>query len=444
MGGLVVAAPASHSGKTVFTLGLLRLLARRGLSPRPAKAGPDYIDPAFLGQAANCACVNLDAFAQSPETIAGLGARLASPGGIGVLEGVMGLFDGAEAERGSTADLAQILGWPVVLVVDASAQGASAAAVVEGFHRHRAGLPLAGVVFNRVGGARHAELLRDAMVRVLPEVPVLGAIPRDPALEIPERHLGLVQASEHAALTKFLDAAAEAIEKNVNTSALLALTGHARGDLSMGTAQPSAGEVRPPLAPLGQRIAIAADVAFAFTYTLTLEGWRAAGAELSFFSPLADAPPDKFADAVYLPGGYPELHAGRLAGATRFLEGVRGCARSGRFVFGECGGYMVLGEGLTDADGIRHPMAGLLPLETSFAERRLYLGYRRAKILAASPLGPEGSTFAGHEFHYASVAGEGPGEPLFETADASGRPLGATGLRLGCVMGSFVHLIARS
>ena len=445
MGGLVVAAPASHSGKTVFTLGLLRLLARRGLAPRPAKAGPDYIDPAFLGQAAGAACVNLDAFAQSPETIAGLGARLASPGGIGVLEGVMGLFDGAEAERGSTADLAQILGWPVVLVVDASAQGASAAAVVEGFHRHRAGLPLAGVVFNRTGGARHAELLRDAMARALPEVPVLGAIPRDSALEIPERHLGLVQASEHAALAKFLDAAAEAIEKNINTSALLALAeyvrpptgGTARGDFSTVTAPP-------PILPLGQRIAIAADVAFAFTYALTLEGWRAAGAELSFFSPLADAPPAASADAVYLPGGYPELHAGRLAGATRFTDGLRRAASAGAVVFGECGGYMVLGEGLTDADGRRHRMAGLLPLETSFAERRLHLGYRRAKALAASPLGPAGSTFAGHEFHYASINGEGPGEALFETADASGRLLGTTGLRVGAVMGSFVHLIARN
>ncbi|MEK7244840.1 MAG: cobyrinate a,c-diamide synthase [Pseudomonadota bacterium] len=439
MAGLVVAAPASHSGKTVFTLGLLRLLARRGLAPRPAKVGPDYIDPAFLSEAAGTACVNLDAFAHSPETIAALGARLTAGGGIGVLEGVMGLFDGAEGERGSTADLAQILGWPVVLVVDASAQGASAAAAVEGFHRHREGLPLAGVVFNRIGGARHAQLLRDAMARALPEVPVLGAIPRDAALAIPERHLGLVQASEHAALAKFLDAAADAIEKNINTAALLEIAGRAGADLDS-----PAGAARPPLAPLGQRIAIASDVAFAFTYALTLEGWRAAGAELSFFSPLADEAPAPSADAVYLPGGYPELHAGKLANATRFLEGVRGCARAGRIIFGECGGYMVLGEGLIDADGRRHRMAGLLALETSFAERRLHLGYRRAKALAAGPLGPAGSVFAGHEFHYASINGEGPGDPLFETADASGRALGRMGLRAGVVMGSFVHLIARN
>lgn len=441
MGGLVVAAPASHSGKTVFTLGLLRLLARRNLGPRPAKAGPDYIDPAFLGAAADAACVNLDAFAQSAETIAALGARLSAPPGVGVLEGVMGLFDGADGERGSTADLAQILGWPVVLVADAGAQGASAAALVEGFHRHRRGLPLAAVVFNRMGGARHADLLRAAMARALPEVPVLGAIPRDPALAIPERHLGLVQASEHAALAKFLDAAADAIEKNVDTSALLALAEKIRGGLFAGTAQPSTGAA-PPLPPLGRRIAVARDVAFAFTYALVLDGWRAAGAELSFFSPLADEPPDGSADAVYLPGGYPELHAGRIAAATRFLDGLRRAANAGASVFGECGGYMVLGEGLTDADGVRHRMAGLLPLETSFAERRLHLGYRRAKSLAASPLGPAGTIFAGHEFHYARVVAEGPGESLFETTDAAGRALGTTGLRNGSAMGSFVHLIS--
>ena len=437
MAGLVVAAPASHSGKTIFTLGLLRFLARRGLTPRPAKAGPDYIDPAFLAAAANEPCVNLDGFALDSEILAVLGAGLARPGGIGVLEGVMGLFDGAEGERGSTADLAQALGWPVVLVVDASAQGASAAAVVEGFHRHREGLYLAGVVFNRVGGARHAEILRDAMTRALPEVPVLGAIPRNPALELPERHLGLVQASEHAALAKFMDAAADAVGKNIDTSKLLLIAGRARGDLISVPA-------RPPLAPLGQRIAVARDVAFAFTYALTLDGWRAAGAELSFFSPLAAEPPDPSADAIYLPGGYPELHAGKLATATRCFDGLSRAASRGSVVFGECGGYMALGEGLIDADGTRHRMAGLLPLETSFAERRLHLGYRRAKVRAPGPLGPAGSAFAGHEFHYARIVREGPGEALFDAADASGRALGPAGLRAGGAMGSFVHLISRA
>ena len=267
---------------------------------------------------------------------------------------------------------------------------------------------------------------------------MLGAIPRNPALELPERHLGLVQASEHAALAKFMDAAAGAVEKNIDVSMLVSIAEHVRPPAG-GTADAA----RPPLAPLGQKIAVARDIAFAFTYALTLEGWRAAGAELSFFSPLAAEPPDPSADAIYLPGGYPELHAGKLATATRCFDGLSRAASRGSVVFGECGGYMALGEGLIDADGTRHRMAGLLPLETSFAERRLHLGYRRAKVRAPGPLGPAGSAFAGHEFHYARIVREGPGEALFEAADASGRALGLTGLRAGAVMGSFVHLISR-
>lgn len=348
----------------------------------------------------------------------------------------MGLFDGANVEDGSTADLAQALGWPVVLVADASAQGASAAALVGGFHRHRRGLSLGGVIFNRVGGDKHARLLREAMARALPGLPVLGAIPRDPALGIPERHLGLVQASEHAALEAFLDRAADAVARHVDVPALLALASRA------GNSHAASSVASPPIPPLGQRIAVARDVAFAFTYELTLKGWRDAGATISFFSPLADEAPRPDADAVYLPGGYPELHAGEIAAASRFLDGLRAHADAGRTVFGECGGYMVLGEGLVDADGVRHSMAGLLPVETSFAERKLHLGYRRARLLDDAPFAPAGTLFRGHEFHYATTLREGPGEPLFAAVDSGGHDVGAAGLRAGGVLGSFVHLIA--
>mgnify|MGYP001583567370 CR=1 FL=1 len=434
MSGIVIAAPSSHSGKTVVTLGLLRHLAREGLDPRPAKAGPDYIDPQFLAAAAGHPCVNLDLFALGADRIKAEGAGLRA-GGLAVVEGVMGLFDGANGEDGSTADLAQALGWPVVLVADAGAQGASAAALVGGFHRHRRGLPLGGVIFNRVGGEKHARLLREAMARALPELPVLGAIPRDRALGLPERHLGLVQASEHAALEAFLDRAAEVVARHVDVPALLALASR----VERARESPAAS---PPIPPLGQRIAVARDVAFAFTYELTLKGWRDAGAELSFFSPLADQAPRPEADAVYLPGGYPELHAGEIAAASRFLDGLRAHADAGRTVFGECGGYMVLGEGLVDADGVRHSMAGLLPVETSFAERKLHLGYRRARLLDDAPFAPAGTLFRGHEFHYATTLREGPGEPLFAAVDAGGHDVGAAGLRAGGVRGSFIHLIA--
>jgi cobyrinic acid a,c-diamide synthase len=200
----------------------------------------------------------------------------------------------------------------------------------------------------------------------------------------------------------------------------------------------------PPLPPLGRHIAIARDDAFVFTYASVLLGWRAEGTELSFFSPLADEAPDPAADAVYLPGGYPELHAGRLAAAERFLGGLRQVAADGKTVYGECGGYMALGEALTAFDGRVHRMAGLLPLATSFAERRLHLGYRAATLLAAGPLGMAGTRFRGHEFHHATTVSEGGAAPLFAVTDSCGNDLGPAGLRRGPVSGSFVHLVDRA
>lgn len=433
--GLIVAAPASGSGKTVVTLGLLRHLAASGVAVASAKTGPDYIDPAFHAAASGRPCVNLDPWAMRPSTLTAAASRLAGGAEIIVCEGVMGLFDGATVDEGSTADLAAFTGWPVVLVIDAHAQAASAAAVLRGFAGHRPGVCVAGVVFNRVGSDRHAAILREACALSLPEIPVLGCLPRADGLVLPERHLGLVQAVEHPELDAFLDRAARLIADHVDVRAVRAIA--RSGPFPQGLATAT------PLPPLGQRIAVADDPAFAFRYPLVIDGWRAAGAEILPFSPLGDQPPAADADAVYLPGGYPELHAGILAANRTFLDGLRTRAGAGAAVFGECGGYMVLGQGLVDAEGHRHAMAGLLPLETSFAERRLHLGYRRAALAADGPLGAAGNRFRGHEFHYARVVREGPGRPLFTCADASGRDLGATGLIEGSVVGSFVHLIDR-
>ena len=434
--GLVIAAPASGSGKTLFTLGLLRGLARAGVAVASAKAGPDYIDPAFHAAATGRPCINLDPWAMRPETLAAAAADLLGGADFVICEGVMGLFDGATVTAGSTADLALGLGWPVVLVVDAHAQAASAAAVVRGFATHRPGLALAGVVFNRVGSARHAAILREACALAVPEVPVLGCLPQAPDLVVPSRHLGLVQAVEHPDLDAFLDRAAALIAEHIDIAALRrrAAPGHRRAP----AAPPSPA---PPLPPLGQRIAVARDAAFAFSYPLVIAGWRRAGAEILPFSPLADEPPAAGCDAVYLPGGYPELHAGRLAGNRTFMAGVRAAARRGAAVFGECGGYMALGEGLIDGDGVRHAMLGLLPVETSFAERGLHLGYRVATLAVGTALGGAGARFRGHEFHYARIVREGPGQALFACADASGRMLGRTGLVAGTALGSFIHLI---
>lgn len=433
-GGVIIAAPASGSGKTVVTLGLLRHLVRSGIKVASAKAGPDYIDPAFHAAATGRPCLNLDIWAMRPATLATAVGSLSLDADLVVCEGVMGLFDGATATAGATADLALATGWPVVMVIDVRAQGASAAAVLGGFARHRTGVEVTGVVFNRVGSSRHAEQIRDACREAVPNVPILGFLPRAADLALPERHLGLVQAGEHAGLSAFLDKAASLIAEHVDWRAISRIAKPAK----------TTGTSPRPLNPFGQRIAVARDMAFAFAYPLTLEGWRAAGADLTFFSPLADEMPSSSADAVYLPGGYPELHAGKLAGNENFLGGLRAAADRGAAIVGECGGYMVLGQGLVDANGKRHAMAGLLSVETSFAKPKLHLGYRAATLVADGPLGEAGGGFRGHEFHYAETVSEGPGTALFRCRDAAGKDIGTTGLVAGKVAGSFVHLIDRA
>jgi cobyrinic acid a,c-diamide synthase len=434
--GLIIAAPASGSGKTAITLALLALARRNGIAISSAKVGPDYIDPAFHAAATGRPCFNLDGWAMRPETLRGALAAAARDADVVLIEGVMGLFDGAAigpgGADGSTADLAASLGLPVVLVLNAKGQGATAGAVLEGLARHRRDVRVAGVIFNRVGGPGHRAILAAAAEAA--HIPVFGYLPTLPPLALQERHLGLRQAGEIADLDRFLAAAADAIAPHLDPAPLLSIAAPiaARGD------------ALPGLPPLGQRIAVARDVAFAFAYPAQLEAWRRAGAALSFFSPLADEAPEEEADAVFLPGGYPELHAGRLSINRRYQQGLRDAAERGALVYGECGGYMALGESLIDAEGVAHPMAGLLPVSTSFAHPKLHLGYRRAALLDPGPLGARGAAFAGHEFHYASVAHEAGDAGLFQASNAQGQDLGAFGRRVGNVMGSSLHLIDRA
>lgn len=412
----VVAAPASGSGKTTITLGLLRALTQDGVTVRGAKSGPDYIDPRFHAAACSQPCLNLDAWAMTSDRIRALAA-----GTPLVIEGAMGLFDGAPPKgKGATADLAKVLNLPVVLVVDAGRMAQSVAPLVTGFAQHDPGVQIAGVILNNVGSPRHATMLRDALT--LTEIPVLGAIPRTPDLTQPSRHLGLVQAQEHPALEEFLNAAADLVRAHVDLSQLPPLT---------PTPAPTH---HPRTTPPAQRISIASDIAFAFAYPHLLNDWRAQGAEVTPFSPLADDPCPE-ADLIILPGGYPELHAGQLAANTTFLNSLRTAAQN-TAIYGECGGYMMLGETLTDADGTTHQMAGLLPLATSFAERKLHLGYR---TVTASQ-GPFPGTWAAHEFHYATTI-HAKGDPLFRATDATGAKLPPMGLTKGHVSGSFAHLI---
>ena len=428
--GLVVAAQASGSGKTVVTLGLIRALKNSGKRVGSLKIGPDYIDAGFHHIASGEVCRNYDPWGMRRLTLDTQVSALAEFSDLIVAEGVMGLFDGAMDGTGSTADAAKVLGWPIVLVVDVKGQAASAAAVIEGFQRHRADTDIAGVIFNRAGGERHERILRRSVEPL--GLPIFGFVPWNGELELPSRHLGLVQARERADMDAWIERAGGIIGAALDLDAIAGLA---------APATPRVSEYA-PLVALGTQIAIAADDAFAFTYAHLTDGWRVAGATLSYFSPLNDEAPDGQADAVFLPGGYPELHAPRLAGNGNFLGGLRDAAERGAVIYGECGGYMVLGESLTDADGTEHTMAELLPVKTSFAARRLHLGYRRLQLLKDGPLGAAGDALRGHEFHYASLT-ENRADPLFGVADAEAIDLEDAGAQVGTVSGSFIHLLDR-
>ncbi|MBR0900515.1 cobyrinate a,c-diamide synthase [Bradyrhizobium tropiciagri] len=429
--GLVISAPASGVGKTTLTLALARAYRNRGLKVQCLKSGPDYIDPAFHAVATGRASVNIDSWAMASDAIAHLASRGADADLV-LAEGSMGLFDGVAARgvsgTGATADIAEMMGWPVLLVIDPSGQAQTAAAVAAGLRDFRKGVRLAGVVLNRVASARHEALVRSAMEGA--GIPVLGALPRHAEIALPKRHLGLVQAEEQAQIDDLIDEAARFIAEHVDLDAVLqsARAGASQSARSLN------------ITPPGQRIALARDAAFSFVYPHMLEAWHAAGAEIVTFSPLADEGPDANADVCWLPGGYPELHAGRLAGNRRFLGGLRSFAET-KPVHGECGGYMVLGAALTDAEGARHEMAGVLGLETSYAKRRMHLGYRLAELAAGMPGHGAGARLRGHEFHYSTIIAQ-PDMPLAVVRDATGAIVAETGSRRGNATGTFFHLIA--
>lgn len=429
--GLLIAAPRSGSGKTTVTLALAAALRRRGVKLRCAKSGPDYIDPGFHAAATGLPSPNLDTWAMPPPVLEAALADACLGAEVLLVESAMGLFDGLNGPpgaRGAAADLAARFALPVLLVLDVAGQSQSAAAVARGFAAHQPGVRVAGVVLNRVAGDRHRDMVRQAMAQVA--LPVLGSLPRNAELRLPERHLGLVQAQELEGLPALLERLADLAERHCYLDAILACAA------ALPTAPARAVALRPP----GQRIALAADAAFSFIYPHVLAGWRRAGAEIVPFSPLADEAPAEDCDACWLPGGYPELHAGTLAAAENFCAGLARFAAT-RPVHGECGGYMVLGAGLVDAAGERHAMAGLLDHVTSFELRRLTLGYREARLHAAGPLGRAGTRLRGHEFHYATLLDPGRDARFAELIDGQGRSLPAGGGRRGPVSGSFFHAI---
>lgn len=433
--GLLIAAPRSGSGKTTLVLGLLRALARSGVAVQPMKCGPDYIDPGFHAAAAGRVSYNLDSWAMRSDLLDSLVHQAGADADLFIGEALMGLFDGVAHDGasgdGSSSGLAARQGWPVLLVLDISGQSQSAGAVAKGFAGFRPDVRIAGVVLNKVASPRHEALARRGIEEA--GLPVVGVLPRNADLVLPERHLGLVQADETVELDRRLEALADFVAAHCDLNAIRALAGTTRPSPAVGDAG-----LRPP----GQRIALARDAAFSFVYPHLLAGWRRQGAEIIPFSPLADEGPAQDADVVWLPGGYPELHGARLATATRFHKALRLFAET-RPVHGECGGYMVLGQVLTDADGTAHRMTGLLDLETSFAKRRMNLGYRLAELKQDCTLGPKGTRVRGHEFHYSTTLHAGDA-PLFEVSDANDTLLGALGGRRGRVTGSFFHVIDKA
>ena len=435
--GLLISAPASGTGKTTVALGLLAALRARGLVVQPFKSGPDYIDPAFHAAASGRPSYNLDTWSMPQAMLQGL-LSAGADADLTLAEGSMGLFDGVaqagEAGTGASADVAALMGWPVVLVLDVSGQAQSAAAVALGFAAMRPEVTLAGVVLNRTASPRHEALVRAGMSAA--GIRVFGALPRNPAIALPERHLGLVQAGENPALETFLDDAAGFIAQHLDLDALL--------DAAASSAQPAPAM---PVSPPGMRIALARDAAFSFVYPHLIAGWRAAGATILPFSPLRDEAPDRNADCAWLPGGYPELHAATLAAASCFRDGLRAFAET-RPVHGECGGYMAMGAALIDKQGQRHRMAGLLGLVTSYEKRRMHLGYRAATLIAPMPGQAAGTRLRGHEFHYSTIL-EQPDAPLAQVCDATGALVPETGSWCGFASGgkatgTYFHLIGRA
>jgi cobyrinic acid a,c-diamide synthase len=429
---VVVAGAASGVGKTTVTLGLLEAFRRRGLTVQAFKVGPDFIDPGFHELVTGRPSYNLDGWMCGERYVKDTVADRAADADLAIVEGVMGCFDGLDGtgDDGSTAQVAKWLSAPVVLVLDVKAQARSAAAVALGFERFDAELDLVGVIANRVAGDVHAQWVREAIVKRCRAAP-LGAIPRDEALALPERHLGLVTADEGTLTAEGRRRLADVIERAVDLDALLELASPLRA-AAPGVAPPAA-------SPRRARIGVARDAAFCFYYRDNLARLEAAGAELVFWSPLTDRALPRV-DGLYFGGGYPEVHAGALAANTSVRGAVRGFADAGGPIYAECGGLMYLADALEDPEGVRHEMVGVLPTIVRMRPPRLSLGYTEVTLTADAPLGAAGSVARGHEFHYSSI------DPLPDTIARAYRlrrrhgEERAEGYLVGRALMSYVHL----
>lgn len=437
MKGLIIAAPQSGSGKTTVTLGLLAALTRRGRRVAPFKAGPDFIDPGYHRLVTGRPSVNLDGWICPPDFVRETFRYHSRGSDMALIEGVMGLFDGlaSSPQEGSTAQVARLTGAPVILVVNARGMAASAAALVAGFARFDPAVRVSGVIFNNTGGERHAAILAGAMREHCPEVAFLGAIPRDEALDIPSRHLGLVTAGDNPLSDDFIGRLADTVERHVDLELL---------EKCSETAVPQATVPCPlPLAPFSSvAMAVARDRAFCFVYEDNLRLMRQAGLEPRFFSPLEDRTLPEGCQGIYLPGGYPELHLQELAENRPLLAAIRKAVDAGVPVYGECGGLLYLTGGVVEADSAvpEYPLAGVFPVHAVMGSKRAALGYREVTLARDTLLGPQGLRLRGHEFHYSTI-GEMPETVRRDyLVSRPGEPVRAEGYASGSCLASYVHL----
>lgn len=412
----LLAAPRSGSGKTTMTCALLMALKRRGCAPCAFKSGPDYIDPMFHRAVLGVESHNLDLFFSAPETVRALYARGAAGHGAAVCEGAMGFYDGlgGVSDRASAWHLADTLDLPVLLVVEPKGQSLTLAAELKGLNSFRTPSHIAGILLNNCTARMHALLA--PMLEKETGLPVLGFLPKLPEAVIGSRHLGLYTAAEVENLQQKLALLADAAEEHIDWPRLLALC----------EKEPPALPVKPETPPARVRIAVAQDEAFCFTYAETLEAFRDAGAEVVFFSPLRDTALPENIGGLYLPGGYPELHAKELSENTSLLREIKRKIESGLPTAAECGGFLYLGQSLTDAEGQSWPMAGVLPGEAKDAGRLVRFGYAALSADSDSMLFRAGESFPIHEFHHWDSTANG-------VALAAKKPVGGAAWRCGSV-----------
>jgi cobyrinic acid a,c-diamide synthase len=427
---LVVAGTSSGVGKTTFTVGLIRALRSRGLKVAAFKCGPDYLDPTYHARAAGTTSHNLDGWMMGEDAVKRTFARVSKYADIAVIEGVMGLYDGASVhgDEGSTAEIAKWLKAPVLLLVDASGMARTIGAIAHGFAGFDPQLNLAGIIGNCVGSRGHLELLRDALITP----PLLGGMPKNDAGEFPQRHLGLLTASQDSISENVLAQWGEIVRDWCALDSILSVAREAPG-LNLSA------ELPPATRNWRCRIGVALDEAFHFYYDDNLRRLENADAELIYFSPIHD-PHLPVIDGLYLGGGYPEVYAAQLAGNGSMRREIQGFARDGGIIYAECGGLMYLCSSLRTLDDVVHPMCDVLPGRTTMCERLQALGYVEVETVHDSVLGPAGARFRGHQFRYSNVEiEESRVTPAYTAVRRSGGSSFAEGYQIRRVLASYVH-----